>query len=420
MGNTQMQIRCSYSDVMPIAELKKRFHPKNPNVHTPEQIERLSKVLAYQGARKPATLSRRSDLLTAGHGRILAAERAGWDSYPVDYQEYDSEEQEYADLVADNALSEWASLDLSGINAHVPDLGPDFDLDMLGIKDFVLEPAELIPQADEDEIPEQVDTRSKLGDIWQLGRHRLMCGDSTNADCWDAVKSDKPTIVFTSPPYGLGEGAKLREHYVKGAPKLKSLYQDHTDNPDQWFNLMRDWTAMAIANSACVVCNVQMLATNKRDMIAWISEYASHLVDVAIWDKGHGPPQMQANILTNVFEFLFILSPEPNASRTIPLGKFHGNEGNVVRIGKSHNSEFADVHKATMPVELADWACNVMGKESKHVIDPFGGTGTTLIAAEKSGKSCGIIEMDPKYCDVILTRWEQYTGQVAERVIDGE
>lgn len=137
-----MIIRCSYTDVHPISELKLKFHPKNPNKHTDAQLERLASILQYQGARKAATISKRSNLITAGHGRILAAELAGWDSFPVDYQDYDSEEQEYADLVADNAVSDWSHINLKGINATIIDLGPDFNIDFLGIKDFVLEPAE--------------------------------------------------------------------------------------------------------------------------------------------------------------------------------------------------------------------------------------------------------------------------------------
>lgn len=117
--------------------------------------------------------------------------------------------------------------------------------------------------------------------------------------------------------------------------------------------------------------------------------------------------------ITNVFEFLFLLSSEEGASRSIPLAKFHGTIGNVARIGRQSNNEFEEVHKATMPVELAEWALE-LAPMAKHVIDPFGGTGTTMIAAEKRGRSSGLIEMDPRYCDVIVARWEKYTGKKAE------
>lgn len=137
-----MKIRCSHSAMVPIAELKTKFHPKNRNKHPEDQLARLAKILEYQGARYAAKISKRSGLLTSGHGRILAAELAGWDSYPVDYQDYDSDEQEYADVQADNAIASWSELDLSGINADVVELGPDFDIDLLGIKSFDLDPSE--------------------------------------------------------------------------------------------------------------------------------------------------------------------------------------------------------------------------------------------------------------------------------------
>jgi DNA modification methylase len=288
------------------------------------------------------------------------------------------------------------------------------DFELLGLDGFSL-PEVIEPKCDEDEVPEQVDTRCKLGDVWALGRHRLMCGDSTDPKCWDAIRVGDQTMVFTSPPYGLGDGAKLRDKYVKGAPKLKSLYNEHTDDITNWLTLMNDWTALALVNSKSLICNVQMLAQNKRDMWSWLSNYLTHMVDIVIWDKGHGPPQMQKNVLTNAFEFMFILSSEENASRTFPMANFHGNQPNVVRVGASKNNEFADVHKATMPIELAEWAIN-MSPQCDSIIDPFGGTGTTMIAAHKHNKTAGLIELDPHYCDVILARWEKYTGKLAERV----
>lgn len=137
-----MQIRCNYDELIPIAELKKKFHPKNRNKHPRDQIVRLAKLMKYQGIRKVAVLSTRSGFLTAGHGRILAAEEAGEKEYPVEKQDYENEDQEIADLNADNAIGLWAEMDLSGINADVPDLGPDFDIDFLGIKNFVVDVSE--------------------------------------------------------------------------------------------------------------------------------------------------------------------------------------------------------------------------------------------------------------------------------------
>jgi hypothetical protein len=137
-----MKIHCAHKEMVAISELKKKFHPRNPNEHTDDQIERLALILTEQGVRKPAVISMRSNLITAGHGRILAAEHAGFTHFPVDFQDYESEEAEYSDLVADNAIGAWSELNLANINSVIPEFGPDFNIDLLGIKGFTLEPAE--------------------------------------------------------------------------------------------------------------------------------------------------------------------------------------------------------------------------------------------------------------------------------------
>lgn len=133
--------------MVPIEELNP--HPKNPKKHSKEAIERQALVMDYQGWRKPITVSNRSGFITAGHKRRLAAFLRGETHAPVDFQDYDDEEQEVADIVADNALNEWELTDLKAVNALVGDLGPDFNLDLLGIKDFTLDASELeIPPKD--------------------------------------------------------------------------------------------------------------------------------------------------------------------------------------------------------------------------------------------------------------------------------
>lgn len=136
-----MKVHCPHDKLVDISKLK--FHPKNPNKHPQEQIERLAKILKYQGFRYPIKVSKLSGFVTSGHGRIEAAKLNGWKKVPVSVQAYESEEQEYADLVADNSVASWAELSLSDINLEVPNLGPDFDIEWLGIKNFSLDPSDL-------------------------------------------------------------------------------------------------------------------------------------------------------------------------------------------------------------------------------------------------------------------------------------
>jgi DNA modification methylase len=140
---------------------------------------------------------------------------------------------------------------------------------------------------------------------------------------------------------------------------------------------------------------------------------------VVVWDKTNGAPQMQSNVLTNAFEFLFVFSSQRGATRSIPFADFHGTKKNVIAIDPRGKNDFADVHRAVMPVELVEWAIDLCSK-AVCFVDPFGGTGTTMIACERKGKRAGLIEMDPRYCDVIIRRWQDYTGRQATLESTGE
>jgi hypothetical protein len=135
-----MIIHCKYDELVDIYSLKP--HPKNRNEHPDEQIERLAKILEYQGWRYPIKISKRSGYVTSGHGRIAAAKVNNWKEVPVNYQDYETDELEYADLVSDNAIASWSELDLSAINHDLEQLGPDFDVEMLGIEKFEIEVAD--------------------------------------------------------------------------------------------------------------------------------------------------------------------------------------------------------------------------------------------------------------------------------------
>lgn len=163
-----------------VAVNKLARHPKQANKHPEEQIQRLAEILKYQGWRSPICVSTLSGYITRGHGRLDAAKLNGWDSVPVIFQDYTDEDQEVADLHADNGIGQWSELDLSLINLQIPDFDPEFNVDLLGLKDFVIEPADKF-QGDEDEVPEPQKPIVKSGELYILGEHRLLCGDSTDA-----------------------------------------------------------------------------------------------------------------------------------------------------------------------------------------------------------------------------------------------
>jgi DNA modification methylase len=398
---------------------RKNLQPGDP------EYDRLKKVIEEFGLVDPLVWNARSGRLVGGHQRLKILKEQGVTEVEVSVVDLDDAHEKALNAALNQTGGDWDDEKLRTMLAELEDSIEDIELtgfsreEVDGLfAEVGAEPGEVKDDGfDPGVAAEIVEPVSKPGDLWALGRHRLICGDATDAAAWDAVKMDGVGVVFTSPPYGVGDTARLRDHYEPGKETRSSLYQGHDDGIDDWLQLMRDWTAMALAHMELVVCNVQMLAQNKRDLIRWAMEFLDHLVDVAVWDKKHGPPQMQDNVLTNAFEWVFLLG-KSGATRAIPTANFHGTETNVADIGPLKNNEFADVHRAVMPVELAAWAVRVFAAKADYVVDPFGGVGTTMIAAEQLSKPCGVIELSPRYCDVIIKRWETLTGQRAELITE--
>lgn len=399
-----VKIRCAYDELVPLKELL--AHPKNRNKHPDEQIARLARILEYQGIRHPIKVSNLSGCITSGHGRLLAAAKIKLDAFPVDYQDYESEEQEYADVQSDNAIALWSELDFSGINADLPDLGPDFDIDLLGIKGFEIDVADKEPGCDEDEVPEApVEPKTKRGDIYKLGRHRLMCGDSTSIDDVERLMNgSRADICFTSPPYNVGKTPNGNEQ--------KYLNDSDDRSKSEYCDFLCAFTTLALTVCDFVFSNIQSLSGNKVALIEYLYKMKSYYADTIIWDKLTAEPAMAKNVLNSRFEYVHVFSHRAN--RVIGSIEFRGTLENVFQFNSRKDKEFAKVHKATFPVAFAEHFVSSFSNSS--VLDPFGGSGTTMIAAEKLGKQSYVMELDPHYCDVIVSRWEKYTGQKAELV----
>lgn len=222
----------------------------------------------------------------------------------------------------------------------------------------------------------------------------------------DGVKAD---ISITSPPYGASNSAKIRDHYVKGKDAKESFYEQHKDKIDEWGQLIQNAFDNMTTHSECQFINIQMLADNKREFVSFWQRNIDTFCDVIVWDKKVAPPQMQSNVLNNQFEFVLIFGG--NGSRAIPFAEFHGNTNNII-VQTVGNNEYADIHRAVYPVELPCKIIQIANK-AQTVLDVFGGTGTTLIACEQLNRKCYMCELDPRYIDVIIDRWETFTGKKA-------
>lgn len=393
-----MKIRCLYDKMVKVGDLKP--HPKNRNNHPDEQIQRLAQILEYQGFRYPIKVSKASGYITSGHGRLMAAKKLGMKEVPVNFQEYESEEQEYADIVADNSIASWSELDFSGINADIGDLGPDFDIDLLGIKNFEIEVADKEGLTDADAIPEHVEPKTKRGDIYRLGNHRLMCGDSTMIDEVEKLMDgEKADMVFTDPPYNTGMKAK------PGSTRLTHFFDDDFTD-EQWSDLLNGFMASAFIamkdNAAAYIC----LDWRRSHELVPVIKNHFHFSNLIVWDKMvHG----LGSDYKYTHEFIHVCK---KGKPELATNQGEKDYQDVWRIQRKMGRD--EEHATKKPVEIVQRAISHASKIDGLVLDLFGGSGTTLIAAHKANRRAYLMELSPMYCDSSVARWEQFTGQKAE------
>lgn len=396
MVELPFNIHCQFSDVVQISELKP--HPKNRNIHPPDQIERLAKILRYQGFRYPIKVSTTTGFVTSGHGRIEAAKANGWDSVPVSFQPYDDEAQEIADLTSDNAIASWAELDLKAIGEDILPLGPDFDIELLGIQNFVLDPSELNGQ-DPDAAPEPpAEAKTKPGDLYELGNHRLLCGDATNEFHYQRLMDGKKAdIVWTDPPYNVAYEGKTKDALtiendsMGDADFYKFLY-------DTYVNLLLHTKA----GGAIYVAHADSEGANFRKAM---KDAGWYLKQCLIWVKN--------SLVMGRQDYHWKHEPILYGWAPGSAHNWYSDRTQTTVLEFDRPSRSTD-HPTMKPVELVQYMLGNSSQRGETVLDCFGGSGTTLIACEQSGKHARLLELDPRYCDVIVQRWETFTGRKAE------
>lgn len=378
------------------------LHPQNMNSHSDEQIERLCRLIKYQSFRNPIVVQKGTDYVVAGNGRLMAARKMSMEKVPVIYQEFESEAQLYAYMVSDNAIAEWSELDLSQINSDIK--GLDLDVEMLGIKDFEIE-VEQIPQSDEDAVPDLPDEpTTKRGDVWLLGNHRLMCGDSTMIDDVEKLlDGQEPNTMITDPPYGVKYEAGWRAN-AKGVKKTAREENSNLINDDN-----ADWYDAYVLHKGNVA-------------YVW---HASAFTDVVMDGLRRADFEIKAQIIWN--KNVHALSRSDYQWKHEPCwyavrkGKKHSWEGDrkqktiwdVSNVMFEKDAGGKTSHPTQKPVELYIRSIENHTNNGEYIYEPFGGSGSSVIAAEKTKRRSLTMELDEKYCDVIIKRWEDYTGKKA-------
>lgn len=379
-------------------------YEKNPRKND-NAVKYVAESIKQFGFKVPIVIDK-DNVIIAGHTRYKASKKLGLLEVPCIVADDLTNEQVKAFRLADNKVSEYSEWDYDILNLELSDLSMnmnDFGFDL----DFSIE-EEKEPEED-NYIVELKEPKAKLGDIYQLGNHRLMCGDSTNESDVDILMNEiKADISFTSPPYNVGSNI--------GYEHSESKYQNDSDNKsdNEYIDFLSKFTNNSIKHSKYTFVNIQSLSNNKIALIDYLYKFKNKYADTMIWDKGFGTPAIRKRVMNSAFEYIHIFSDKHN--RMIGTKEFHGTIPNVLHIGSQKKNEYSDIHNATFSIEFVSFFIDNFSNQNEVILDLFGGTGTTLIAAEQLHRKCYMMELDPQYVDVIIDRWEKYTGQKAVKL----
>jgi DNA modification methylase len=365
----------------------------NSRTHSDEQVAQIAASIKEFGWTNPILVDGTNGII-AGHGRLAAARKLGMDNVPVIELAHLSDNQKKALIIADNKLALNAEWDTTVLSLELEALqNTDFDLSLLGFSDKelneLLEPEVVEGLTDEDAVPETpIEPKTKLGDIYILGNHRLMCGDSTNIDA--VKKLVAGTIIdlcYTDPPYGINEKGDR-------TARKTGLAKNHN------FKDFKDDTIDYAVEAYQIVEGVLQV----KRQVWWGANYYCHALPQSnnwfVWDKR---VQDKMADTQSDCELAWVKSKWSSVRifRHLWKGFNKDSERNQQR-----------VHPTQKPVALAEWSFDYF-KEVSTVLDLFGGSGSTLMACEKTNRHCLMMEFEPHYCDVIVKRWEDFTGKQA-------
>lgn len=368
-------------------------YARNSRTHNDAQVAQIAASIKEFGWTNPVLLDGTNGII-AGHGRVMAAQKLGESEVPTIELSHMDENQKRAYIIADNKLALNAGWDNEMLALEVADLkdaGYDLGLTGFSLDELqALNPEVIEGLTDEDAVPEvPVEPKTKLGDIYQLGNHRLMCGDSTSIDAVDKLMyGQKADMVFTDPPYGVD---------------YKGINNDSRDGLE---DLLRAAFGNYLASSKSGASIYCFHSDRCADVFHKVFREFFHFSSMIIWAK---------NSLT-LSQTDYQSQHEPCLYGWMDNGKHSWYSDRKQTSVWRFDKERVEGHTTPKPVALVEKAVNNSSKGGDAILDLFGGSGSTLIACEKIGRHARVMELDPKYCDVIVKRWEDFTGKKAELI----
>lgn len=379
-------------------------YARNSRTHDEAQVAQIAASIKEFGWTNPILLDGENGII-AGHGRVMAAQKLGESKVPTIELAHMTDIQKKAYIIADNKLALNAGWDNEMLALEFDELkDAGYDLGLVG---FSLDEIEAItPQeveeglTDEDAVPDVPDEPiTKLGDIYKLGNHRLMCGDSTSIDAVDKLMDgQKADLVFTDPPYNQntqrGGGGELGKQLRAQSDKIEFICDF---DPTEFLNVLP--SVFAVGMNAYIFCNKDLLP----DYLTW-AKNSDYSFWVLVWKKEGGIPINSAH--RPDIEYLLVFR-----KKSIFNSGIKGiNYSRLLEVNRARDG----LHPTMKPIELIENQLQIGSNTKSIVVDLFGGSGSTLIACEKQNRHARLMELDPKYCDVIVKRWEDFTGKKAE------
>lgn len=412
-------------------------YENNAKIHGKDQIEKLKRSIEEFGFLNPCLIDRDYNLI-AGHGRVMAATELGWEKVPCVFVEGLTEEQRKAYILADNRLAELASWDEDLVQSELRALdAAGFDVSVTG---FELDIGTFEVTEDGYEEKEETPGRVKRGDLFQLGDHRLMCGDSTSsADMGVLFAGELADMVFTDPPYGVSIGTKNKEINAADPGRGGRITEDienDTLSPEALYELLvsaftelrchcSDYCSYYVSAPQGGDLGLVMLQMMKaaglpvRHMLIWVKSSAAFSMGRLDYDYRHEPiyytwtkaHRFRGGYDNTVIDEYGRLEDLDKAELKELVHALRG-DGSTTTIYCDKPLK-SDLHPTMKPIRLVTRFIFNSSDPGDIVADVFGGSGTTMIACEQLNRRCRMMELDPHYCDVIIDRWEEFTGRKA-------